>query len=666
MSIAQSEGVQVQQRSKSLASSLGGGGAGGRSSSEYASPLVSPLSATMPMQQQQHTQPNHPMKKKNSLPSLVGQGYTFGSVPTTSGNAPIQGMENGTSPYSELAPTLRIPPVPSPHAQAGLRNSPLAANGNSSGPAGIHWRKSFDGRAASPGETQHGIDSDDENSHSMQMQADVAPHIRGASASYGSGSAESRDRLGALPSSPARENGIPSGYNLGRRTSVSAESIDPSSLSTSAHPLPKTVIPKTASQRSRIEASIEKNLLFRNLDEDQHTDVLNAMKEVRVTKGTEVIVQGAVGDFFYVVESGDFQVWVKPTSNPSGMNIVTSPTATAPAATGRARSTSAAPEDTSADGGQHAGDDAASSEDGPGATRRDGSKLVASIPAGGSFGELALMYNAPRAATVVCHSATATLWALDRITFRTILMEHTSKKRRMYEKFLSEVPILVSLEAHERSKIADALEERVYEEGEDVVREGELGKNFYIIESGKAEVLKKKGDARERVGTLSKGDYFGGEYCVSLRFTLFSKKRGLRLTDNLCVSLGCWNRTGAAQLCPASSDRPANDWVGPAARCDARREGLYAPARAGGRDSHAACRTQLRRVGVVWSWSRLRRRRRRDGVAHAVDFRRERAGQQQQWTRRWAARVGEKPEGGSTALCAQRARVEGTPEGASG
>jgi hypothetical protein len=92
-------------------------------------------------------------------------------------------------------------------------------------------------------------------------------------------------------------------------------------------------------------------------------------------------------------------------------------------------------------------------------------------------------------------------------------MEHTSKKRRMYESFLSEVPILISLENHERSKIADALEERLYEEGEDVVREGELGKNFYIIESGKAEVLKRKdGNNLERVGTLTKGDYFGGGF----------------------------------------------------------------------------------------------------------------------------------------------------------
>lgn len=363
-----------------------------------------------------------------------------------------------------------------------------------------------------------------------------------------SGHGEGRDRLGALPSplnqsfgpssgssggpssssssGGSSSNGIPQGYNLGRRTSVSAESIDPNSLSTSSHPLPKTVIPKTASQRARIEQSIEKNLLFRNLDEEQHADVLNAMKEVKVSKGTEVIVQGAVGDFFYVVESGEFQVWVKPKDSNSGMLL--SPTA----GDARARSVSAEPE--SAGGVPNSSN--SSGDVSP------GGKLVATISAGGSFGELALMYNAPRAATVVCASSSgATLWALDRVTFRTILMEHTSKKRRMYEKFLSEVPILVSLEAHERSKIADALEERIYEEGEDVVREGELGKNFYIIESGRAEVLKRKsGDRQERVGTLSKGDYFGGGSVSPVSLLLCS---WLNETDvvSVCAELALLN-----------------------------------------------------------------------------------------------------------------------------
>ncbi|KAM0749266.1 camp-dependent protein kinase regulatory subunit [Meredithblackwellia eburnea MCA 4105] len=261
---------------------------------------------------------------------------------------------------------------------------------------------------------------------------------------------------------------VPLGYNLGRRTSVSAESLDPNA---NVSLLPKTVIPKSSTQRERIEASIANNLLFRNLDEDQHKDVLNAMKEVTVQPGTEVIVQGAVGDFFYVVEEGSFEVWVR----------------------GPPTHTYAGPGQTTTIPGEE--------------------KKVASYGPGGSFGELALMYNAPRAATVVATSR-ATMWALDRVTFRSILMEHTSRKRKMYESFLSEVPILKDLNPKERAKIADALEEKVYEEGEKVIVEGEVGKNFYIIESGMCEVSRRRRNAGssfddEVLGSLSKGDYFG-------------------------------------------------------------------------------------------------------------------------------------------------------------
>jgi len=123
----------------------------------------------------------------------------------------------------------------------------------------------------------------------------------------------------------------------------------------------------------------------------------------------QVITQGDPGDYFYVVEKGTFHVYV----NPAGK--------LQPGADGL----------------------------GPN---------VATIEAGGSFGELALMYNAPRAATVVSATPNCTLWALDRLTFRRILMESTFARRRMYESFLEEVPLLSVLSPYERSKIADALE----------------------------------------------------------------------------------------------------------------------------------------------------------------------------------------------------------------
>lgn len=237
-------------------------------------------------------------------------------------------------------------------------------------------------------------------------------------------------------------------YIRDRRPSVSAESMVPSHQS-----YVKIVIPKTDEQRRRIEASISNNFLFKNLDEDQHEDVVNAMTEKRFKCNENVIEQGAVGDFFYVVETGTLDVFV-------------------------------------AKGGKPA-------------------EKVFEYGSGGSFGELALMYNGPRAATVTATSDVV-LWALDRVTFRRILMENTSRKRRMYEEFLETVPLLMSLEPYERHKIADALESVYFDDGHIVVRQGDQGDNFFIIESGEATVTKCNDDGVEfAMPGLRPGQYFG-------------------------------------------------------------------------------------------------------------------------------------------------------------
>ncbi|CAH7671098.1 cyclic nucleotide-binding-like protein [Phakopsora pachyrhizi] len=309
---------------------------------------------------------------------------------------------------------------------------------------------------------------------------------------------------------------VPTKYNFGRRVSVSAESLTPSSFQAGPPP-PKTVIPKSAEQRARIEASIRDNLLFRNLDEEQYNDVLNAMSEVRVAKGTEVIRQGAVGDFFYVVEAGTFDVYVRgPPTNSYVPQIAQQGQGTSTNGVqltnpfGGGLSSTLSPSENVINDELSKSTSSNSNSNGKTLTSQGISKKVHSYGPGGSFGELALMYNAPRAATVIATSPSATLWALDRVTFRSILMEHTFRKRKMYENFLSEVPILVSLSSTERSKIADSLEERSFNEGIEVIKEGEAGREFFIIESGRAEVSKKRSNGEEEVvGILGKGDHFG-------------------------------------------------------------------------------------------------------------------------------------------------------------
>jgi cAMP-dependent protein kinase regulator len=142
----------------------------------------------------------------------------------------------------------------------------------------------------------------------------------GAAPTFGAGPASSEDQQD--------EPVIPS-YALGRRTSVSAESLVPANQRTfppSGHlestmeededtPNPNNAampsFPKTEEQLARIRAAIKPNFLFRNLDDEQEIDVLAAMKEVIISPGEMIIEQGAAGDFFYVVESGTLEVFVK-------------------------------------------------------------------------------------------------------------------------------------------------------------------------------------------------------------------------------------------------------------------------------------------------------------------------------------------------------------------
>lgn len=265
------------------------------------------------------------------------------------------------------------------------------------------------------------------------------------------------DTLGSGFPPISNPESYPAQYNFARRTSVSAESLKPSA-DTDDNWLPPHH-EKTPEQLERLQNALKDNFLFAHLDEEQYSQVLGALVEKPIpAKDIRVIVQGDVGDYFYIVEKGVFEVYVHPSGSvqpgPAGLG-----------------------------------------------------NQVGTINAGGSFGELALMYNAPRAATIVSASPSSTLWALDRVTFRKILLESSFARRRMYEQFLAEVPLLSSLTPYERSKIADALESSKFASGEPIIREGDQGSTFYIMISGEADAY--KSNEQGVVKHYQKGDFFG-------------------------------------------------------------------------------------------------------------------------------------------------------------
>ncbi|RMZ89727.1 hypothetical protein DV736_g3042, partial [Chaetothyriales sp. CBS 134916] len=278
----------------------------------------------------------------------------------------------------------------------------------------------------------------------------------GAAAATGGAAGLFGNWLGKSGAHDTSSQPLPSNYGGNRRTSVSAESMQPDADSGSWKP-PKHN--KTPEQLERLKTAVAGNFLFSQLDEESFSTVLGALSEKSIpAPNIKVISQGDEGDYFYVIEDGEFDVYI----NPSG-----------------------------------------SVQPGP-----DGlGNKVASIAPGGSFGELALMYNAPRAATVVSVAKRSTLWALDRVTFRRILMTNAAEKRKMYEGFLEEVPLLSSLKPYERSKIADALESVKISAGEKIITEGEPGDAFYLLETGEASAY--KNGTSEPVRKYQRGDFFG-------------------------------------------------------------------------------------------------------------------------------------------------------------
>jgi len=145
-----------------------------------------------------------------------------------------------------------------------------------------------------------------------------------------------------------------------------------------------------------------------------------------------------------------------------------------------------------------------------------GPKLLKKCAPGDVFGELALLYNVPRAASVEAWGR-CLCWRLDRDTFNQVVKDAATKRADQYDKFLQNVSLFDSMEASERSRIVDALKVETYRMGDIVVRQSEPGDRVYIVEEGTLEARKAFGSAalvekladQKVVKAYARGDYFG-------------------------------------------------------------------------------------------------------------------------------------------------------------
>eukprot|EP00811_Abedinium_folium_P003782 NODE_1347_length_2508_cov_34.150357.p1 GENE.NODE_1347_length_2508_cov_34.150357~~NODE_1347_length_2508_cov_34.150357.p1 ORF type:complete len:739 (-),score=222.94 NODE_1347_length_2508_cov_34.150357:291-2441(-) len=204
---------------------------------------------------------------------------------------------------------------------------------------------------------------------------------------------------------------------------------------------------KTPAEVKEIEDALAKSEHLQamvHLDTTRITNMVNVAWKEQVKQGVEVITEGDLqADYFYIVAEGEFEVLVAEEVNATSAEA-------------------------------HI-------------LHRGQSKVVTKISKGGCFGELALLYFVPRAATVKAKVDSA-VWVIDRVNFKNILMKVSAEKIAEYVKMLSRVELLSSLLESERRALADALVEMHFTQGEIILAQGEPGSSFYIMYDGEVEV----------------------------------------------------------------------------------------------------------------------------------------------------------------------------------
>ncbi|MGD2164135.1 MAG: cyclic nucleotide-binding domain-containing protein [Anaerolineae bacterium] len=204
-------------------------------------------------------------------------------------------------------------------------------------------------------------------------------------------------------------------------------------------------------------ALLRRNPLFYTMDDDEIDLLVSRLKLEQYSPEQVVIRQGDAGDAFYIVKRGHVEV-----------------------------------------------------------TQRDErgvSELVNHLDRGDYFGELALLHDAPRNAT--CRATVPTeLLSLSRPDFDSLVRARFALRQKVGRSvaradLLRRMPLFAELDAHQVQLIAAQLQEEDYEPGAVLIRQGEIGKTFYVIESGLVQVAVEEDGDENVVVERGPGEYVG-------------------------------------------------------------------------------------------------------------------------------------------------------------
>ncbi|CAE8607994.1 unnamed protein product, partial [Polarella glacialis] len=233
-----------------------------------------------------------------------------------------------------------------------------------------------------------------------------------------------------------------------------------------------TKVCRTASDEDNLQflrKVFDQHFLFSDLDDDDLKFIHKHMRPQLVEDGARILEQGDKGVSFHIIRSGTFVVII------------------------------------------------------------DGER-VSQLTESQTFGEFSLVYSCARTATVVCN-VDGELWSIDRACFRYCLEKVKSKHSQRILEFFQHDHAFRQLSENDRKRLAGACTLQVFTQGQEVIREGEVGQWMFIVVEGFLQTLEGSGKS----GRASPGTILGSEAVIySKRHTVRAKAID-RVT---CLALG--------------------------------------------------------------------------------------------------------------------------------
>lgn len=130
----------------------------------------------------------------------------------------------------------------------------------------------------------------------------------------------------------------------------------------------------------------------------------------------------------------------------------------------------------------------------------DGTR-VGSLNEGQSFGELALLFRASRAASIICESEVTRFFVMKPALYRNIIQQLKTAEYSRNKEVIERISLFNCLTNKQKYGLANGIKTAFYHAGEIIFEAGEVSQGLYIISEGLVEISLKDKDP-VRLGEL--------------------------------------------------------------------------------------------------------------------------------------------------------------------